>query len=167
MRGPDYTSVDIMSPLTIRDPQEASITALRLPAFQHALMSGWGGPPQVSTMYAATETTIEFTRGYRVPPGVTEVDVEVRGSGNGSAHFTTAADATGVKLWFANGWLWSASGFSTEAGVEKAQDVRGGKLIVLAAPVWEWTDIDLSVEVEATDEVGTYTLTVYPHHVPR
>jgi len=161
MRGPDYTSVDIKSPLTIRDPQEASITALRLPAFQHALMSGWGGPPQVSTMYTLTQTLVEITRGYRVPPGVTEVDVEVRGSGNGSAHFTTAADATGVKLWFANG-------FSTEAGVEKAQDVRGGKLIVLAAPVWEWTDIDLSVEVEATgDEVGTYTLTMYPHHVPR
>lgn len=159
MRGPDYTSVDIMYPLTIRDPQEASITALRLPAFQHALMSGWGGPPQVSTMYA--RRVAHLTRGYRVPPGVTEVDVEVRGSGNGSVHFTTAADATGVKLWFANG-------FSTEAGVEKAQDVRGGKLIVLAAEVWEWTDIDLSVEVESTDdEIGTYTLTVYPHHVPR
>lgn len=161
MRGPDYTSVDIKSPLTIRDPQEASITALRLPAFQHALMSGWGGPPQVSTMYAATETTIEFTRGYRVPPGVTEVDVEVRGSGNGSVHFTTAADATGVTLWFANG-------FNPQVGPEKAQDVRGGRLVVLAAPVWEWTDTDLYVSVEATvDDIETYTLTVYPHHVPR
>jgi len=162
MRGPDYTSVDIMSPLTIRDPQEASITALRLPAFQHAVMSGWGGPPQVSTMYAATETTIEFTRGYRVPPGVTEVDVEVRGSGSGLVQFTTAADATGVKLWFANGFT------TTVAGVYMAQDIRGGKLTVLAAPVWEWTDIDVLVEIGATDgPIETYTLTVYPHHVPR
>lgn len=161
MRGPDYTSVDIKSPLTIRDPQEASITALRLPAFQHAVMSAWGGPPQVSSMWVRTETAYTLTRGYRVPPGVTEVDVEVRASSNGSVHFETAADSTGVSLWFANG-------FSTVAGVEKAQDVRGGKLVVLAAPVWEWTDIDLYVEVAATDqEIETYTLTVYPHHVPR
>lgn len=161
MRGPDYTSVDIMSPLTIRDPQEASITALRLPAFQHALMSGWGGPPQVSTLSCLEQGLREITRGYRVPPGVTEVDVEVRGSGNGSVRFTTAADATGVTLWFANG-------FNPQVGPEKAQDVRGGRLVVLAAPVWEWTDTDLYVNVEATvDEIETYTLTVYPHHVPR
>ena len=161
MRGPDYTSVDIMSPLTIRDPQEASITALRLPAFQHALMSGWGGPPQVSTMSCLTQLLGDFTRGYRVPPGVTEVDVEVRASGNGAVHLFTDEDATGVRLWFANG-------FNPEVGPEKAQDVRGGRLVVLAAPVWEWTDIDLYVNVEATlDEIETYTLTVYPHHVPR
>lgn len=161
MRSPRYDSVDIMTPAAIRDPMQASITALRMPAFQHALMSGWGGPPQVSTMYAVTQSLVEITRGYRVPPGVTEVDIEVRASGNGSVHFETAADATGVMLWFANG-------FSAEAGPEKAQDVRGGRLTVLAAPVWEWTDIDLTIEVEATDgEIGTYTLTVYPHHVPR
>ncbi len=165
MRGPDYTSVDIMSPLTIRDPQEASITALRLPAFQHAVMSGWGGPPQVSTMsvYVPTETLIEFTRGYRVPPGVTEVDVEVRGSGNGRVKIETAEDATGVSLWFADAFV------EEEPGPQSAKDIRGGRLIVLAAPVWEWTDIDLYVECECGigENLETYTLTVYPHHVPR
>lgn len=162
MRSPRYDSVDIMTPAAIRDPMQASITALRIPALQHAVMSGWGGPPQVSSMWVRTETTYTLTRGYRVPPGVTEVDVEVRGSGNGSVHFTTAADATGVKLWFANGFT------TTVAGVYMAQDIRGGKLTVLAAPVWEWTDIDVLVEIGATDgPIETYTLTVYPHHVPR
>lgn len=161
MRSPRYDSVDIMTPAAIRDPMQASITALRIPAFQHAVMAGWGGPPQVSTLSCLTQLLVEITRGYRVPPGVTEVDVEVRASGNGSVAITTAADATGITLWFADG-------FSTEAYPHQAKDVRGGRLTVLAAAVWEWTDIDLTIEVEATDgEIGTYTITVYPYHVPR
>lgn len=161
MRSPRYDSVDIMTPATIRDPMQASIAALRIPALQHAVMAGWGGPPQAATMCELTATVRVTTRGYRVPPGVTEVDVEVRASGNGSVAITTAADATGITLWFADG-------FSTEAYPHQARDVRGGRLTVLAAAVWEWTDIDLTIEVEATDgEIGTYTLTVYPYHVPR
>lgn len=161
MRSPDYTSLDIITPALIRDSKQATIEMLRLPAKQHALMSGWGGPPQVSTMCSLTQSLVEITRGYRVPPGVTEVDIEVRASGNGSVTITTDDDATGVTLWFANG-------SSTEASVVRAQDVRGGRLTVLAAHAWEWTDVNLYVEVEASaDEIGTYTLTVYPHHVPR
>lgn len=161
MRSPRYDSVDIMTPAAIRDPMQASITALRIPAFQHAVMTGWGGPPQVSTLSCLTQILFDITRGYRVPPGVTEVDVEIRASGNGSVEITTAADATGITLWFANG-------FSDEAGPHKAQDVRGGRLTVLAAPAWEWTDIDLTIEAEATNgEFATYTLTIYPHHDPR
>jgi len=165
MRGPDYTSVDIKSPLTIRDPQEASITALRMPAFQHALMSGWGGPPQVSTMsiYTLAGWVSNVTRSYRVPPGVTEVDVEVRASGKGLVKIESDEDTTGVSLWFADSFV------GEEPAPHAANDMRGGRLVVLAAPVWEWTDVDLYIE--CTTDLGvnleTYTLTVYPHHVPR
>lgn len=158
MRTPDYTSLDLVVNLPLRDHQAASQHMLFLPKRQHALMSGWGGPPQSRTLCIEGSSTVETTISYRVPPGVTHIDMEVDASGNGNVNFSTAVDTTGIDLHFIDA-------FSADPGTELSTTVRTNGLQVLAAAEWEWTDVDIAVEVD--DVLSTYTLTIYPRHVPR
>lgn len=161
MRTPDYTSLDLIALAPIRDPATASQSLLYLLKRQHALMSGWGGPPQSRTLFFYAESSlVDRTISYRVPPGVTDIDVEVVASGNGPVNFATAVDAEGVTARFVDA-------FADDPGPESATTVRANGLRVLASPVWAFTDVEIAVEIAAGSLLQTYTLTIYPRQVPR
>lgn len=161
MRTPDYTSLDLIALAPIRDPATASQSLLSLLKRQHALMSGWGGPPQSRTLFFYAESSlVDRTISYRVPPGVTDIDVEVVASGNGPVNFATAVDAEGVTARFVDA-------FADDPGPESATTVRANGLRVLASPVWAFTDVEIAVEIAAGSLLQTYTLTIYPRQVPR
>lgn len=173
---PRFESLDIADTTQLLDPEPARASSL--PRHQHALMSGWGGPPQCRAVYliAAPGTSITHVISYRVPPGVSEVDVAALFVGVGTVLFTTAADATGTRHRAVNetsvDYLETAQWLSTAGTLDSDNGADSGRaLIVRSVVAWEWTDVDITVFIDATtagtDHVHVYALTFTPIHIPR
>lgn len=162
-----------LTPLTDFTPARASL----IPRTQHALMSGWGGPPQGRTIYIAAENGVALTRyiGVEAPPGVLEVDMEVLACGRGTIAFTTADDTgTGFRIQRDSYGPTSAPAldyarWSRTGGGGEPTDDAGRALIVRSSVVW--THESIATTVVVTPDVDRY-LTVFaiifhPIHVPR
>lgn len=171
----NHDEADTYAPIVLRDlvPARAS----DLPRLQHAVMSSGGGPPQARSVYYVAESGASqtYTLSVRVPPGVTDVDVEVIVNGNGTVEMTTSADATGTLLRAAvsvtNGeddWV-SFSGVRTNGVQSPAYGAEGRALGVVSSAVWYYQNVDVTVVVDAsaTADLRVYGLTFFPIHVPR
>ena len=178
---PRFDIVDKADLTALRDLSPAEASALtRLP---HALMTGWGGPASSRTFvrYADT-TTVTSTISYRTPPNVTDIDIACLMFGDGTVKFTTAVDPLGTLL-RSNGQGVGTAGFEVvEAAVwHKTNGVLNTDgfavlaattqraLSVYGAELWEWQDIDITVELnpDATSKLYTFALAFYPLHVTR
>jgi len=168
---PRYESLDIADTTQLLDLAPARASSL--PRQQHALMSGWGGPPQCRSWIAPSPSggSDTYVISYRVPPGVTEVDVAVLMYGDGTVTFTTSADATGTRLRTVgqpggNEVLESARWYGTAGTLDTDNGAESGRaLIVRSAVAWEWTDVNITAVVY--NDLWTYALTFTPLHIPR
>lgn len=171
---PRFESLDLADTSRLRDLAPAR--ASELPRQQHALMSEWGGPPQMRSVYLDALSGAVYTDviSYRVPPGVTEVDVHALMYGSGTALFTTSSDSTGTRfrslgstgtgMLEAAEWKMTGGTLSADNGAES-----GRALIVRSAVAWEWTDVDITVVVDATAgrDLYVFGLVFSPIHIPR
>lgn len=147
--------------------------ALDLPREQHALMSGYGGPGQGRSCYITATTTIS----YRVPPGVTEVDVEAWIAADGTNDdsnvvFTSSVDATGTKFNLVGGNetdVSSATRYQTGGPLASSYGAQSGRaLTVRSAVAWTWADVDVTVTITAVGtDVVIYALAFKPVHAFR
>lgn len=108
-RMPEYQQVDKAGLATMRSLAAARASMLReIATRQHALMSGFGGHPEVFSVYidgssSATTRNVLF----RCPPGVTKAQVCVLEGGQnpGPIDIFTSTDTGGVRLWSARNQL--------------------------------------------------------------
>lgn len=171
---PIMMSLDTLALPQLRDLMAARVSDL--PRDQHALMSAWGGPPQVaSCYYYATASTIQVY-GFTIwaPPGVTEVGIGVLMSGNGTLEFNSAFDTWGSRFT-------SAVVYGDEPSMETAtrayngtvltasssNDAYGRALTVRTAAEWGFQDVDLTVTITPSPELYIYEMSFVPLHVPR
>lgn len=169
---PRFESLDIASTEPLRDLAPAR--ASELPRQQHALMSAWGGPPQCrSCVLTSTGAILSVGISYRVPPGVTEVDIAALMCGDGTILFTSPVDAVGAQL-RANGQtadlLEHATWKSTGGTLDPDNGAESGRaLIVRTSAAWEWTDVVITtaLDASASDDLYLFALTFSPIHISR
>ena len=130
---------------------------------QHALMTGWGGPPICRSYYLSTTTDTTRSVTLHLPPGVTQVYVGLLAWGNGSITVTTSADGTGTVFTLVG---------PVDTGAmdeESAAWVLGGRPVTVASSAsWAWADVDFTLTVDVVDTVvGALAFEVRPIHVPR
>ena len=170
---PRFDSLDTGSLDQIKDLATARL-ALISERSQHALMSGYGGPPQCRSCYITATTTVS----YRVPPGVTEVNVAALVAADGGNDdctilFTTSVDAVGTEFPIVGGddSDVAAASWRKTNGVLDSADVgaeSGRALTVRSSAVWTWDDVDVVITVTAAaTDVVIYALMFSPVHVPR
>jgi len=104
-RMPEYQQVDKTGLASIRSLAAARASMLReIATRQHAVMSGFGGHPEVWSAHV-DGTTSSTTRNFlsRIPPGVTRAVVAVLEAGVQAGHIDifTSSDTGGVQLWSA------------------------------------------------------------------
>lgn len=171
-----FESLDLADVTPLRDL--AAARASDLPRQQHALMSGWGGPPQARSVYWGSESGVPYEGhiSYRVPPGVTEVDVSVLAWGEGTIRFLPSTDAVGTKLRFATldythtltGQLESAVWLGTAGVLDSDNGAESGRaMTVRAAVAWTWTDVEIQIDLTSTTDAYVYAVTFTPLHIPR
>lgn len=133
---------------------------------QHALMSGWGGPPQFVALHLdggdATRLSIQ------VPPSVVTMAVRVLASGSGTVTITTATDGTGTQLEWDftggdgvddSGVVESIGPLPTSAGASSGRDIG-----VSSSATWDWQTEQVSIGTVSGD--GTvYGLMLIPRFV--
>lgn len=170
--SPTYRSLDRMSAYELTDlfPARAS----SIPLMQHALMSGFGGPPQGRSCYIAATSGTPVTRvvSVRVPPGVKEVGIAALISGHGVVAFTSAEDSNGTELRSSAtysdspldvaAWLFTGYNGDTATSGGRSLPVRGSVL-------WEhsWVDVTVEVTPDSGQDLTLFSLVYYPVQVPR
>lgn len=170
---PQFDSLDLADPSPLLDL--AIARASLLPREQHALMSGWGGPPQCRACMFVAENGASntYTISYRVPPGVTDVDVAALLYGDGTLTLTTSADATGTRMRsvgasdnVSEGAVW----VTTNGSLDDDNGAESGRALTMRAAVaWTWVDTDITVVIDAagSDDLYLWALTFKPIHITR
>lgn len=164
--------VDLIDLYALRDMAPALVDYLRMiRARQHALMSAWGGPAVCRSMGLTSSGATSWTVPIAVPPGVTDVGLDLLCHGSAIITITTSADATGTELravapngagadtpvWVSTGGLAPSS-----AGASSGRAVT-----VLSAVSWAWSDVDLTIAVTDVASFGLLALETRPIHVAR
>lgn len=174
---PRFDPLDRTVPTELVDMATARVQGI--PREQHGLMSSFGGPPKSRSCYyaASAGTPAAFTLSECVPPGVTEMDIEIDVSGDGSVAFTTSVDATGSLLRSAASLDVSTGNPSpdystrTRTGgvVDAANGPSGRALTVRSSAVWSFDRINVTVTLtpETGRDLEVYGITFYPVHIPR
>lgn len=142
---------------------------------QHALMSEWGGPPVCHSCYLSTTGSTSTTFTVRLPPGVTDVRVDVLAWGNGTLTITTSADATGSALTHVSPvdtgavdeesavWIGTGSTLPSSAGA-----TSGRAVTVRSSVAWTWTDVDLTLAITGVATgFGIRAIETRPFHATR
>lgn len=171
--SPTYRALDRNSTSVLPDlfPARAS----SIPLHQHALMSGYGGPPQGRGFYVAATGGTPVTRiiSVRVPPGVKEVGISALVSGMGVVTFTSAEDTNGTELRSSITYYdepaldlatWLFTGYNGDTATS-----GGRSLPVRGSVVWEhaWVDVTVEVTPDTDMDLSVFSLVFYPVHVPR
>lgn len=150
--------------------------AATIPREQHQLMSEGGAPEQVRAVYWVTTggTAATYYPSLRVPPGVTEVDIEVVLSGNGLVLFTSSVDTVGCEfssqvVYYDGPSIELATTQRTNGAVDSTNGARGRALTVRTSAVWEWTDVQLTAVITPVAGMGleVYVVSYAPIHIPR
>lgn len=171
---PRAGSLDTMDVSQLQDMVRAR--ASTLPREQHQLMSQGGAPEQAKGVWwrASGATPVTYSPSYRAPPGVTEVDITICASGNGTILFTTPVDAVGTEFAYAVVYrdgpsMELARESSTNGVVDDSNGPRGRALTVRSSAVWEHTDVQLTVVLQSASgqELEVYWVSYAPIHVPR
>ena len=175
--APQFTTLDRIPLVGLDDLVVARAGLLRQVAErQHALLSGWGGPPQARTLQiqATNGATASRVVSYRVPPGVTHANVSLLLEGRGTATLTTAADTTGTQLRNSedvdslNGDV--AQWHATEGVYDATEGAESGRALQLvSAAAWSHQDVDVTVAIdaEASMDFAIWAAVFRPVHVPR
>lgn len=170
---PVNISLDLADVSEIRDMREAR--ASDLPRDQHALMSSWGGPEQARSVYYTSTggTTTTYYPSARVPPGVTDVGIEILVSGSASILITSAVDAVGSLFTSAVTYADTPTSESAtriyNSGTDSSQGAPGRALTVRSAVAWTWETVQLTLVIDplSAEDVVIYGLSVVPLHIPR
>lgn len=168
---PILLSLDTLALPQVRDL--AAARAADLPRDQHALMSAFGGPAQTrSVTFTATSSTLAtYYPSWRVPPGVTDVGIGIRASGNGVVTVQPAADAIGtsfiVSVVFDGDPTVDAATRMYNGSVLPGVSVVGRAVTALAAPVWEFTSVEFVLTIDPAPTLYVYELSFVPIHIPR
>lgn len=174
---PRFLSLDLATHEDLVDTTPARAATLReMVRHQHSLMSRWGGPAQARSMCveASGGATVTKDITYRVPPGVTHVNVSALIHGRGTVTFTTAVDTTGTTL-RANVYgtttpVEDARWYSTSGtGDDDSTAESGRALQVRSNAAWSWSDVTIEIEADDTsgDDLLVLGLVVRPLHVSR
>lgn len=147
----------LYSPI-ISDYAPAEIGLLReIDQRQHALATGWGGPP--TYRYNGSFGTITFVVSYRVPPGVEWVQVTSVLAGDTKVVYTTSADAQGTTarcitefVTASGGGAWDrvstiVSGPPPDAA--STADTSPSRALKVATASWDWQDVDITIAVSS------------------
>ena len=147
--------------------------AIDLPHEQHALMTGHGGPPQGRACYITATRTVSV----RVPPGVTDMDIEMWASCDGTNDesyvvFTSGVDAVGTKFNLVGGEesdVSMAQRYKTGGAIDSGIGAHSGRaLTVRAAAAWEFSNVDVTVTVNTSAaDVVIFYLGFHPIHAIR
>lgn len=142
---------------------------------QHALMSAWGGPPVCHSCYVASSGATSTTFTVRVPPGVTDLRIDVLAWGNGTLAITSSVDATGSTLTHVAPvdtgaadeesavWIGTGSTMPTSAGA-----TSGRAVTVRSSVSWTWADVDLTLTIsDVATEFGIRAIETRPFHAAR
>lgn len=134
-----------------REVVDATIDKLlNAEARQHALMTGYAGPPTfIDCVSIQTGAATARVAGW-IPPGVTYCDFGLRLFGSGDVTITTSADATGTKL-ITRGqtssalsehaeWAWTSGILSSSLGAGSGRAVQ-----VLSTVAWVWSDVEITL----------------------
>ena len=171
--GPLYQSIDRLSTAPL--PDMVAARAGFIPRTQHALMTGYGGPPQARSIYiaATSGTAVTRTISVRATPGITSMDLELLASGLGTITLTTSTDTTGIVFQ-------SASALNADATLESAQWLRTSgpgdttltiprQLLVRASPSWghEWVNVTIVVDPFGGQNMTLFSAVFHPVHIPR
>lgn len=174
---PRFLSLDLQTHSDLVDPAAARAVTLReVVRHQHSLMSRWGGAAQARSVCieAASGATTTKDLTYRVPPGVTHVNVSALIHGRGTVAFTTSVDATGTAIrsnvYGTTTVVEDARWYSTSGtGDDDTTAESGRALQVRSAAAWNWSDVTVTVEADDSggDDLLVLGLVFRPVHVPR
>jgi len=152
-RMPEYMQIDKAGLASMLSFAPARASLLReIGTRQHALMSGFGGHPQIFSVFVdGTSVAEERQVLFRVPPGVTKAQVSVLEAGPaGFIDIYTATDTDGVRLFAARGaggtratmrWNFGSYNDNTFA--------LTNRLLILAASATEdWRTVTGTIEVD-------------------
>lgn len=171
---PRFVSLDLQAHSDLSDPVAARAVTLReMVRHQHSLMSRWGGASQARSMFVEGGVT-EKPITYRVPPGVTHVNVSALIHGRGSVLFSTAVDVTGTLLrsntYTTQAALEDARWYSTTGtGNDDSSSESGRALQVRSSPSWTWDDVEVTIDLEdySGDDTVLLGIVFRPLHISR
>lgn len=161
----------------IVDRRRAEVSLLsQVEAAQHALATGWGGPPVAIAVEMACQTPGAPAVGevlYRVPLGVEHVHVTALATGAGSLRVTSVEtdgddiDAEGALLEWA---LPEVTPATLGIGDAVLVTAPGQAVRVSASATMTWQTVRLVLELDATegeehDHAALYGLLITPVHV--
>lgn len=172
--SPNHADLDIIVLPGVADLTAAGVAILRtIAARQHALMSGWGGSNVCRSVYLNTTTSSSDTFTIRIPPGVTECDIQVLAYGTGTVTITSTVDATGTKWTIASPHdgssdLEMARWHGTGGPLPSSLGATSGRAVTVASSAsWSWDNVDLTIALAAETRVGILAIEIRPIHQPR
>ncbi len=156
-------SLDQLEAQTLSDYAPAAIGLVRaVDQRQHALASGWGGPPTSRFCGALAAGTTSVVP-YRVPPGTEWVQVVSLISGAGLVTYTTSADAQGTAAYAANtsalNSIWDRVTTVVSSGPPPSgstADTTVSRALKVATASWNWQDVDVTIVVANYAGGGVY-----------
>lgn len=145
--------LDQLTTQTLSDYAPAGIGLLRaIDQRQHALASGWGGPP--TARYCGALAAGTYIVSYRVPPGCEWVMVASCISGGGVVTYTTSADAQGTAAYgsstSATNSIWDRMTTVVSSGPPPSgstADTTVSRALKVATASWNWQDVDVTIVV--------------------
>ena len=163
-RNAEFLSLDQLDlPSSLRDFYAAKAELVReIDRRQHALVMGWGGPPQSFSLSQNDNGSRRYVL-LRVPPYCQWMRYSVIGTGQAAVILTTADDTNGTGTGWAAQALeamrWTEG--SNETGT--ALDLAGRALKVASALVPEWSTCRVAIDqVGGTNTTGLRGIVFYP-----
>lgn len=173
MRLPENVPVDTLGTASIRSYAAARASMLRdIGARQHAVMSAFGGAPQIFSCYLDTgagPTAFDLPQ-IRIPPGVTRCVVGILARGRGRVVFKTPADTNGIGFNHSMGvpghreglrWSFGSGSGGTLPNVSRT-------LILASTPSETWRMVTATLDgTTYTDDLEIFGLAFVPQHLAR
>ena len=165
-RNPEEIAVDTMGTAYMRSLAPARATLLRsIAAKQHAVMSGFGGPPVIWSAYVdgtVSATTRELL--LRCPPGVERAAVAVLCRGRGTVDLYTTDDTDGVRIRVSTGTARETLRWVVGSPAGGSLPLINRSLQLLGAATEGWSTITGTIEVDGPELFG---LQLIPLHRAR
>jgi hypothetical protein len=156
-RMPEYQQVDKTGLASIRSLAAARASMLReIATRQHAVMSGFGGHPQVWTCQIDGTTSAQTSNFLaRIPPGVTRAQVAVLEAGvtAGNIDVYTSTDTGGVRLWSARNQIGTraTARWNFGSNAENTFALTNRLLILEGAATETWRTVSGTITVDGVE----------------
>jgi hypothetical protein len=173
MRLPENIPVDTLGTAAIRSFAPARASMLRdIGARQHAVMSAFGGAPQIFSCYldtGATTASFELPQ-IRIPPGVTRCVVGILARGRGQVVVKTSVDTNGIQFNHSMGTVGHREGIRWSFGSGSGGTLPNvSRTLVLAStPSESWSMVTATLDgTTYTDDLEIFGLAFVPQHLAR